>query len=163
MNTGFHGLAQRCCLQRGSSNDSNKVKESKCKCRTVAVKIQNADFANNLKNTFCTTTIEHYFKLILILRDMFAAEMVQQIAGVASCSYNVSSTAFTWNCCLIDGFFVCLFVCLFVFFKLKTWTLQLGFYRVPKYLERSTATESAVKLCWRYVPPHGNLNVVYAA
>lgn len=33
---------------------------------------------------------------------MFAAEVAQQIACIASCGYNVSSTIFTENCCLIN-------------------------------------------------------------
>lgn len=47
------------------------------------------------------TTAEHSFKVSLDIPDVFAAELVQKIARVASRGYDVSAASFTDNCCLV--------------------------------------------------------------
>lgn len=47
------------------------------------------------------TTAEHSFKVSLDIPDVFAAELVQKIARVASHGYDVSAASFTDNCCLV--------------------------------------------------------------
>lgn len=75
---------------------------------TVAIKIQNMfkkkKKLHNIKN------LRTLIQVSLDISDILMAEVVQQIACVATCSYDVSSIAFTNNCLInIMFFFLILF------------------------------------------------------